>query len=186
MGTLISYAVVLAYAGVFVWQCCKYRVYGWLFISLVLWIVLAAMSSLVLPGIAGLFKPLNLFLMPVYILLSSCFALYRRDSLKQSAYLTTLLYGCWLQFSALVVCWVLVLVLCLVKNVILLIPLLVSLFQMFLWQPVFWIGSQWIIMLLLFLRSTDTEKPFWSVRTVLFFCLFEQLLYLMMNFRGKL
>ena len=184
MGTLISYAVVLVYTGVFVWQCCKYRVYGWLVVSLVLWIVLAGMSSLVLPGIAGLFKPLNLFLMPVYILLGSCFIFYQRDWMKQSAYLTALLYGGWLQFSALVVC--LVLVLCLVKNVILLIPLLVSLFQMFVWQPVFWIGSQWLIMLLLFLRSTETEKPLWSVRTVLFFCLFEQLLYLMMNFRGKL
>ena len=184
MGTLISYAVVLVYTGVFVWQCYKYRIYGWLVVSLVLWIILAAMSSLILPGIADLFKPLNLYLMPVYILLGSCFALHRRDQLKQSAYLTALLYGGWLQFSALVVC--LVLVLCLVKNVILLIPLLVTLFQMFVWQPVFWIGSQWIIMFLLFLRSTETEKPLWSVRTVLFFCLFEQLLYLIMSFRGKL
>ena len=184
MGTLISYAVVLVYTGVFVWQCYKYRIYGWLVVSLVLWIILAAMSSLILPGIADLFKPLNPYLMPVYILLGSCFALHRRDQLKQSAYLTALLYGGWLQFSALVVC--LVLVLCLVKNVILQIPLLVTLFQMFVWQPVFWIGSQWIIMLLLFLRSTETEKPLWSVRTVLFFCLFEQLLYLMMSFRGKL
>ena len=184
MGTLISYAVVLVYTGVFVWQCYKYRIYGWLVVSLVLWIILAAMSSLILPGIADLFKPLNLYLMPGYILLGSCFALHRRDQLKQSAYLTALLYGGWLQFSALVVC--LVLVLCLVKNVILQIPLLVTLFQMFVWQPVFWIGSQWIIMLLLFLRSTETEKPLWSVRTVLFFCLFEQLLYLMMSFRGKL
>lgn len=184
MGTLISYAVVLVYTGVFIWQCYKYRIYGWLVVSLVLWIILAAMSSLILPGIADLFKPLNLYLMPVYILLGSCFALHRRDQLKQSAYLTALLYGGWLQFCALVVC--LVLVLCLVKNVILQIPLLVTLFQMFVWQPVFWIGSQWIIMLLLFLRSTETEKPLWSVRTVLFFCLFEQLLYLMMSFRGKL
>lgn len=184
MGTLISYAVVLVYTGVFVWQCYKYRIYGWLVVSLVLWIILAAMSSLILPGIADLFKPLNLYLMPVYILLGSCFALHRRDQLKQSAYLTALLYGGWLQFSALVVC--LVLVLCLVKNVILQIPLLVTLFQMFVWQPVFWIGSQWIIMLLLFLRSTKTEKPLWSVRTVLFFCLFEQLLYLIMSFRGKM
>lgn len=184
MGTLISYAVVLVYTGVFVWQCYKYRIYGWLVVSLVLWIILAAMSSLILPGIADLFKPLNLYLMPVYILLGSCFALHRCDQLKQSAYLTALLYGGWLQFSALVVC--LVLVLCLVKNVILQIPLLVTLFQMFVWQPVFWIGSQWIIMLLLFLRSTETERPLWSVRTVLFFCLFEQLLYLMMSFRGKL
>ena len=69
MGTLISYAVVLVYTGVFVWQCYKYRIYGWLVVSLVLWIILAAMSSLILPGIADLFKPLNLYLMPVYMLL---------------------------------------------------------------------------------------------------------------------
>lgn len=184
MGTLISYAVVLAYAGVFVWQCCKYRVYGWLVVSLVLWIVLAGMSSLVLPGIAGLFKPLNLFLMPMYILLGSCFTFYQRDRMKQSLYLTTLRYSGLLQFVTYIIC--LVLVLYLVKNTILLIPFLASLFQMIIWQPIFWIGSQGIIMLLLFLRSTETENPVWSVRTVLFFCLFEQLLYLIMSFRGKM
>lgn len=184
MTTLIIYAVVMIYAVLFVWQCCKYQFYGWLAAALTIWVIFAAMSSVVLPGIAGLFKPLNLFLMPVYVLLGSVFMLHQRNRLQSNGYLSNLLYSSWLQFGALAIC--LTLILCLIKNTILLVPLVVSVLQMLTWQPLYWIGTQWLLMLMLFSRTENKEKSVWRMQTLLLFCLFTQLIYLMLSFRGKL
>ncbi|MCO6506426.1 MAG: hypothetical protein J6570_04875 [Snodgrassella sp.] len=184
MGTLISYVVVVVYAVLFVWQCCKYELHGWLVASVTVWLVLASISSAILPGIAAPFKTVNSFLVPMYVLLGSCFVMHQGRKLKHSSYLTVLLYSSWLQFGALAIC--LALVLCLIKKATLIIPFLVSLLQMYAWQPIFWIGSQWILMIMLFLSSADKEKPIWRWQTLMLFSLFTQLVYMMLSFRGKL
>ncbi len=184
MGTLISNAVVLIYTVLFVWQCCKYQLHGWLAASVTIWLVLANISSEILPGIAGPFKPINSFLVPVYVLLGSCFVMHQGCKLRNSPYLTMLFYSSWLQLGSLAIC--LTLVLCLIKKAALIIPFLVSLLQMFAWQPIFWIGSQWILMMMLFLRGADKEKPIWRWQTLLLFSLFTQLVYMTLSFRGKL
>jgi hypothetical protein len=184
MGMLISYAFVLVYAVLFVWQCCKYELHSWLAASVTVWLVLVNISSEVLPGIAGPFKPLNSFLVPVYVLLGSCFVMHQGDKFKKSPYLTMLLYSSWLQIGTLVIC--LALVMCLVKKAVLIVPLLVSLCQMFAWQPIFWIGTQWILMMMMFYRSTDKEQSIWRLQTLLLFSLFAQLAYMILSFGGKL
>ncbi|PIT53799.1 hypothetical protein BHC44_05230 [Snodgrassella alvi] len=186
MGTLISNAVVLIYAVLFVWQCCKYQLNSWLAASVTVWLVLVNISSEILPGIAGPFKPVNSFLVPVYVLLGSCFVMHQGCKLRNSPYLTVLLYSSRLQIGSLAICLALVLSLSLMNKAALIIPLLVSLLQMLAWQPIFWIGSQWILMMMLFLRGADSEKPIWRWQTLLLFSLFTQLVYMMLSFRGKL
>lgn len=151
----INACFLLVYAGVFIWQCVQYRQWLWLVSSAAIWLVLGACSVSLFPGLGGVLHWGNLFLCHFYVFAGAWFVLLARQTaqLKHAPYLNLLLKSS----VVLHVSWLILLGLAWWKYPNGLSVIFANgLMQMYLWQPAFWLTSQWLIMLLWWLADVIT------------------------------
>lgn len=161
---------LLVYIGLFVWQCVRCNQSVWLISSLVVWLVLGVCSAWVLPMWCGPFKWANLYVSHFYMFAGSLAVLLTRQHGREhtSLYLDLLLrsgivlHASWLILLA-VSWWQ--------YPQGLSVMFANSMIQLYLWQPVFWLSSQWILMLIWWLvgliSADKTRKQSWQVGLLL-------------------
>lgn len=151
---MINVSVVLIYIALFVWQCYHHQVRRWLWVSLLTWSMTGLISAWFMPGVLGIGHIINLYWVHFYVFLGSITYIGSKHLRPNEAgYLYYLARSSWLQYLALGVWGIL--------NLLLgcpawLIRIDSSLLQMILLQPVFWLGSQWILMAYLYVRDRDS------------------------------
>ncbi|WP_037585908.1 hypothetical protein [Stenoxybacter acetivorans] len=144
----ITLWALAAYISIFVLQCLRYRQWLWLIGAVLCWWIMADYSSLYLPGVLGSSHLANLYIPSLYITLSSPLAL-RKHNQSNSVYLSYLASSGWVMLAAFSV--LLGLILMRYPNGISLYSLL-SLLGLFFGQPIFYLGCQWLLMLLWYLN----------------------------------
>lgn len=181
MAMLLTNGILLVYVLLFIGLCLRYRLISWLVVSVLFWLIFAIVGNILLPGLSGLFKLTNLYLIPLYICLGSFFK--RRSHLVSfdSSYLSTLSISGRMQLSSLFVWMILVFYLC--KWMPIQIPIISRLIQMCLWQPVFWVGSQWLLMSLLYINR-HASKPKSHLQELFLLTMFWQIFYAFLSLKG--
>lgn len=165
MVTLILNSIIYIYICLFSLNCFRLRLKGWFFLSCFFWIILAIFGNILLPGLSGLFKHTNLYLFPFYIFLASIFWRKKISLLKPTSYLSTLANSTRFQYAAQAI-W-LILIFCLGKWMPFQASIIFYLIEMILWQPFFWIGSQWLLMYLLYLNHKEIKRKLSSQEILL-------------------
>lgn len=151
----INASFVFIYTIVFIWQCVHCRQWVWLISSVAIWMALNECSIWLLPGLGTIPLMGSLFLCHFYVFAGSMAVLFFRQYSrhKASVYLELLL-----QSSVILhVSWLILIILAwwqypnglslMFAN---------GLIQMYLWQPAFWLTSQWLLMLLWWLAGVST------------------------------
>lgn len=182
MANLLTHSIIVLYAFVFICQCFKYNLIGWLWLSSMFWLVISVLGNMFLPGLSGLFKPTNLYLIPAYIFLAALFYGNKKKLNAQSSYLSNLIDSGQLQYLSLII-WM-VLIYCLGQWMPNYSSIIFYLIKIILWQPIFWIGSQWILMWVLHQNQQATKRPLTSQELVLLTMLW-QFFFVYLNLLGK-
>lgn len=181
MANLITNSILLTYILVFIAACFKYHFRGWVWLACLFWLMFVMFGNIFFPGLSGLVKPTNLYLFPLYILLAAFFYPKRKTVYKQSPYLTNLLVSSKMQYSTLLI-W-LILIACLGKWMPNQASIIFYLSKMVLWQPIYWIGSQWLLMSLLFINHYAQKRQL-SSQEILLLTLLWQFFYVFLNLQG--
>ena len=171
MITLILNSIICIYIGLFSFNCFRLRLKGWLFLSGIFWLILAILGNILLPGLSGLFKPTNIYLIPFYIFLASIFWRKKISFLAPTSYLSTLATSNKFQYAAQAI-W-LILIFFLGKWMPFQASIIFYLIEMILWQPLFWIGSQWLLMYLLHLNHKEIKRKLSSQEILLLTMLWQ-------------
>lgn len=177
--SILTQGIVIAYIILFIWQGERYRARCWLWISGLAWLIIGLISSYILPYICGIWHKFNLYLFHFYILLGSLFYIGANRLKQTGPYLYYLARSSWLQYQALGL-WILLILASF--NQPWQLPITISVLQMSLLQPLFWLGSQWILMILLYTQEHDQALPMSWRRRSLFSCVFLwQALFIFLN-----
>lgn len=182
-----SLTIIWLYVILFIWQCIRHQAWRWLAITAA--IAIAAMLAVLwsmpvylwLTG-SAFWSRINLYLMQVYILIGSWTYIGRNRLHHTGSYLYYLARSSWLQYLA-VVLWLGLLLISAHQPW--QIPIGISVLNMVFWQPLFWLGGQWLLMLFLYLRDHDAALPlYWRKNSMFIWVVLWQALYLLFSVRG--
>ncbi|MDF7675741.1 hypothetical protein PT286_03200 [Neisseriaceae bacterium ESL0693] len=180
---IITLSIILIYVALFVWQCIRHQAWRWLWVSALVWWATGLFTQWLMPDMTGTGHTINLYLVHFYILAGSLIYIgSNRLRSDRNAYLYYLARSGWLQYLALGV-WLIFSLLSLHQPWLL--PIGSSLLQMILVQPLFWLGSQWILMGLLYLRDHDPMlSQAWRKQSFLAWVILWQALYVFADIYG--
>lgn len=156
----LSWVVLGVYVAIFVWRTWVAQQSWWLVISVVSWIMLGLLGAYFLPGVLGIAHEQSAFMVPLYVLIGSVtqWRLLRPEAKSSDVYLSLLAASGWIMQLV----WLVLLLMVLWQY-----PRgfsifsLTSLLQLYVWQPVFWILSQWILMLLIWMNQGEW-RDYWK------------------------
>lgn len=167
----INACFLLIYAAVFIQQCVSHRQWLWLNSSIALWLVCGVVSEWFFPGWAGPLHWGNLFLCHFYVFAGSLIALLNRRQYRHSL-LSPYLDLLWRSGVVLHISWLILLGAAYYQYPKGMSVIFASgLIQQYLWQPAFWLGNQWLLMLIWWLAdlgsASKKRQPSWQTGLLL-------------------